>query len=66
MFLYSISDGPILKHAFGLIVISKILIWKSYQTQKQMKKKKKKNPDLKSQTSFWLKKMLNQMGTKAT
>ena len=37
-FLYSISNGPIPKHAFGLIVISKIWIWKSYQTEKQMKK----------------------------
>ena len=31
-FSYSISDGP--KRAFGLIAISKSMIWKSYQTPK--------------------------------
>ena len=37
-FLYSISEGPLPKCAFGLIVISKCTIWKSYQTQKNEKK----------------------------
>ena len=38
-FSYSILDGPLPKRAFGLIVISKSMIWKSYH----MPKKKKKN-----------------------
>ena len=37
-FSYSISDGPLPKRGFGLITISKSMIWKSYQTAKKKKK----------------------------
>ena len=37
-FLYSISEGPLPKCAFGLITISECTIWKSYQTRKNEKK----------------------------
>ena len=50
-FLYSISEGPLPKCAFGLIAISKCTIWKSYQTRKNEKKKS----FLKSQSCIWSK-----------
>ena len=41
-FSYSISKSAMPKCTFRLIVISKVTIWKSYQTLKKKKKKKKK------------------------
>ena len=50
-FLYSISEGPLPKCAFGLIAISKCTIWKSYQKWKNEGKKS----FLKSQSCIWSK-----------
>ena len=42
-FSYSISDGPLPKRGFGLITISKSMIWKSYQMAKKKEKNAKPN-----------------------